>query len=88
MHCFGVLLEPLKYMFEISIRSIVFPNNLKIARINRLLKCGDPKNFSNYRPIFVLPCFSKILERITMKKVLYTKEIWFAGWTVNRACSS
>ena len=37
---------------------------MKIARALPIFKSGDKVPFSNYRPISVLPCFSKILERI------------------------
>ena len=51
-----------------------------------LFKGGDPSNISNYRPISVLPCSSKILERImynrlykylTTEKLLYSKQFGF-----------
>ena len=32
-HCFGILHESSKYVFEISSKSRVFPKNLKIARV-------------------------------------------------------
>ena len=73
---------PLKYLFHISLESGIFPNKLKIARVIPLYKDGDPANISNYRPISVLPCFSKMLERImynrlykylTTEKILYPK---------------
>ena len=37
---------------------------LKIARLVPLFKAGDKSCFSNYRPISVLPAFSKILEKL------------------------
>ena len=39
-----------------------FPNSLKIARVTAVFKSGDPCDVSNYRPISVLPAFSKIYE--------------------------
>ena len=84
--CFSELNEPLKYLFEKSIEKGVFPDALKIARVTPLFKGGDPSNISNYRPISVLPCFSKILERImynrlykylTTEKLLYSKQFGF-----------
>ena len=37
---------------------------MKIAKVIPLFKNGDPKNITNYRPISVLPCFSKVLKCI------------------------
>ena len=65
---------------------MVFPDALKIARVTPLFKGGDPSNISSYRPISVLPCFSKTLERImynrlykylTNEKLLYSKQFGF-----------
>ena len=69
-NCFSELIYPLKYLFGKSIEKGVFPDALKIARVITLFKGGDPTDISNYRPISVLPCFSKILGRI-MYNCLY-----------------
>ena len=69
-----------------SLESGIFPDKLKIARVIPLFKAGDPANISNYRPISVLPSFSKMLERImykrlykylTTEKNLYPKQVGF-----------
>ena len=41
-----------------------------MARIMPLYKGGDKENFVNYRSIYVLPCFSKLLERIMYIRTL------------------
>ena len=56
---------PLKYSFEMSLKCEFFPGKLKIARVI----VGDPANISNNRPISVLPCFSKMLERIMCNRL-------------------
>ena len=38
-------------------------DQLKISRVFPLFKTGDKSNFSNYRPVSVLPAFSKLFER-------------------------
>ena len=48
-------------IFKISLQVGIFPNKLKIAKATPLLKSGDAENVTNYRPISVLPVFSKIL---------------------------
>ena len=48
-----------------------FPSDLKISRVKPLFKSGDASLFSNYRPISLLPLFSKIFEYIIFKQ-LYT----------------
>ena len=40
-----------------------FPDYLKIARIVPIHKKGDPSDVNNYRPIAILPFFSKIVEK-------------------------
>ena len=43
---------------------------MKVAKVTPIFKTGEKSSISNYRPISVLPCFSKILER-TMYNRLY-----------------
>ena len=80
--CFRNLCEPPKYLFHLSIEKWIFPDDLKIAKVTPIYKTDDKSNLSNYRPIFVLSCFSKILERImynrlyqylTENKIIYPK---------------
>jgi hypothetical protein len=42
----------------------VFPTRLKFAIIKPLYKKSDRADFPNYRPISLLPSFSKIFERL------------------------
>ena len=58
--CFGVLCEPLIYLFQLSLENGAFPDDLKIAKVTSIYKAGDNEDISNYRVISVLPCFSKI----------------------------
>ena len=67
--CFGELCDPLKFIFEISLEKVIFPDDLKIARNTSVFKVGGWSKLGNYRPILVLPCFSKILERIMYNRV-------------------
>ena len=39
------------------------PSLWKIAKVILLFKGGDKKNINNYRPISLLPAFSKVLEK-------------------------
>ena len=63
-NCFGELSEILRYVFDLSLQTGIFPDPLKIVKVTPVFKTGDLKEISNYHPIFVLPRFSKILERI------------------------
>lgn len=47
-----------------------FPSQLKIAKVSPLFKKGDEQLFDNYRPISILPCISKVFEKI-MHSQLY-----------------
>jgi len=54
----------ISHIINISLNSGQFPDELKIARVTPIHKAGDKTNMSNYRPISILPTFSKIFEKI------------------------
>ena len=58
------------HIFNLSITSGMVPIELKIARVVPLFKAGDKSIFSNYRPISVLPSFSKILEKPVYNRLI------------------
>ena len=63
-----------------------FPDKLKVAKVISLFKKGNPELPSNYRPISLLPVFSKIFEKLMYRrlykfldihKVLYSLQFGF-----------
>jgi len=62
--------QPLSDIFNISLVTGVFPDDLKTAKISPIFKSDDKLLVSNYRPISVLPIFSKILEKIMHKRLI------------------
>jgi hypothetical protein len=67
---FEFYIEPLKHVLNLSITQGVFPNEMKIARVIPLFKGGDSAKYSNYRPVSILPLFSKLLERLMYNRIL------------------
>ena len=61
--------SPLMNIVNLSINSGIVPDELKIARVLPLFKSGDNRVFSNYRPISVLPVFSKIFEKVVYNRL-------------------
>ena len=61
---------PLHYIFNLSFESGVVPQSLKLAKVSPIYKKGHEDLFVNYRPVSVLPVFSKILERLFYKRLL------------------
>ena len=48
----------------------IIPDDLKVALVTPVFKANNKEEFSYYRPISVLPCFSKILEKVMYKRIL------------------
>ena len=66
---------PLVKIINLSMEEGVFPDELKIARVIPLYQSNDPVIFCHYRPVSVLPLFSKLYETI-----MYDRLIAFFGW--------
>ena len=59
-----IILPALTHVINLSIRDGDFPSIWKKSKVVPLLKKGDALNPKNYRPVALLPIFSKILERV------------------------
>lgn len=90
-------IDPLTHILNLSITQGFFPDSMKIAKIIPVFKSGDAMTITNYRPISVLPLFSKILEKlmynrlmsfIGQNKILYQYQFGFReGHNTNMALS-
>ena len=67
---------------NLSIEKETFPDDLKFSKVTPTYKADNKSDLSDYWPISVLSCFSKILERmmcnrlyqyLTENKILYPK---------------
>ena len=64
------LLPHLIYITNLSFTEGVFPFELKVAQVVPLYKNNDPLLINNYRPISILPFFSKLFERLVYKRLV------------------
>ena len=54
--------QPLAKIVNVSFETGIFPDKLKVGKVNPLYKKGTCDNPSNYRPISIFSVFSKILK--------------------------
>ena len=64
------IVAPLTHSINISIAKCTFPSIWNHAKVLPLLRKGDPLIAKNYRPVAVLPIFSKILERVVFNQLV------------------
>ena len=69
--CSDVLAFPLTELINKLLETSTFPTVEKIAKVTPIFKNGTKSSFDNYRPISILPVFSKLLER-TVHRQLYS----------------
>ena len=67
--CFGKLSEPLQYLFTKLNKKSMFLDDMKIAKVPTVFKSGDNTELINCGPISVVPCSSKILERVMYNRL-------------------
>ncbi len=68
--CFVHLLRPLEHLINLSFSSGTFPSSLKTAKVTPIFKKGDPFSVQNYRPISILPAFSKVFEKAYLIRIV------------------
>ena len=69
---YEVLAEPLSVIFSFfneSVKSGIFPDDLKKARVTPIFKKGDRSNIENFRPISNLPFLAKVLEKLMLTRL-------------------
>ena len=83
---FNELGEIMWHLYNLSIRQVVFPSHLKVAMVKPIHKSGDKTVPNIYRPISILPAFSKIIEKVVSTQlyiyletnyILYTRQFDF-----------
>ena len=67
--CF-IYLESLTHILNLSLSQGLFPNELKIAKVVPVYKSGDKMLLNNYRPVSILPVFSKLFKKIMYKRLI------------------
>lgn len=76
----GIQIKPIKYViesiasilthiFNVSLQTGVFPRKMQEAKVSVIYKAGDKNDLGNYRPVSILPIFSKGLEKIIHKRL-------------------
>ena len=62
--------EPRSCLINKSLTQGIVPDSLKVARICPVFKSGDKAEFTNYRPISILPSFSKFFEKFVYNRLI------------------
>ena len=65
----NAIAEPLAHVINLSFKTGYFPQRLKIAKVIPIYKNKENNSFENYRPIALLPTFSKIIERLMYNRL-------------------
>ncbi len=60
---------PLTKIINLSLSTGVVPDDMKMAKVIPLYKAKNKELFTNYRPISLLPTFSKLLEKVVHKRL-------------------
>ena len=66
----SLIAPDLAKIFNLSISTGIYPDNLKIAKVIPIFKKGDQTSVNNYRPISILSPINKIFEKILYSRLL------------------
>ena len=61
----------IKILIDFVFSEGIFPDSCKIARIAPIHKNGAKDETNNYRPISILTCFSKIIEKLIYRRLIH-----------------
>ena len=67
-----LIVSPLTTLFNKSLRQGIFPNTWKNALVKPIFKKkGSPSDITQYRPISLLPCLSKVFEKLVFSSIYW-----------------
>ena len=65
-----IIIQPLTHVLNQSLLMGIVPDQLKVAKVIPIYKKSERSQLKNYRPVSLLPAFSKILEKLMYNKML------------------
>ena len=65
---FDAVVQPFLYICNLSFTKGVFPDEMKTAKVVPLFNSEDDNTFNNYRPVSLLPQFSKNFRKNYLTK--------------------
>ena len=65
----------MSYLFNSSLRTGIFPDDWKLAKVTPIYKSGEKSDRSNYRPISVITAIAKVFEKLVYKQVTVYLEV-------------
>ena len=68
--CDESLVQPLSLIFKGCIDTGVYPDTWRKSNIVPVHNTGDKQTVNNYKPVFLLPICSKILEKIIFDPIM------------------
>jgi len=68
--CMKFIEQPVTDICNVTMKSGICPDILKLVIVNPLHKKGDTENTQNYKPKSLLPFFSKILEKFVYTRLI------------------
>ena len=69
-HTSSLISIPLAHIINLTLKTGIFPDQLKKAKVIPIFKSGDRSDINNYRPISILPAVSKIFEKIISVRLI------------------
>ena len=67
--CNDIISPYLTNLLNGSIENNIFPDSLKLAEVTPTHKKKETTNINNYRPVSVLPCISKLFEKMLYAQI-------------------
>ena len=74
--------EAVCFYFNKVLENAKFPNCLKLANITPVFKKGARTSKNNYRPVSILPVFSKIFERLLLDNFQSSLMMYYLNFNV------
>ena len=56
-------------IFNLSISTKIFPDDLKVLKLAPVYKSGERENLNNYRPTAVLPTIAQVFEKLLHRQL-------------------